>query len=117
MKAAGKSIVDSGAKTMLKTDVVFMEREIKNRKQAFGVEIYELMEALETDNTLSVEEKEGSLRMAFDRARKDVALIYVKIDHKFEEMRILEEVQFTGNYEDSIATEHSGMSRGPRRYH
>jgi len=124
LKVAGKSIVDSGAKTMLKTDVVFLEREIKNRKQKFGVEIYELMEALEVDTTLSVEEKEGRLRLAFDRARKDVASIKIKIGMKYEEMKILEESQNFHNYEDSVVSDTSGegqsnygQSYGKRGYH
>jgi ethanolamine utilization protein EutP (predicted NTPase) len=39
------------------TDVVFLDREIKTRKQAFGIEIYDLMADLETNDDLSTEEK------------------------------------------------------------
>uniref|UniRef100_A0A7S4IZN6 Uncharacterized protein n=1 Tax=Odontella aurita TaxID=265563 RepID=A0A7S4IZN6_9STRA len=90
MKAAGRTIVDSGAKTMLKTDVVFLEREIKSRKQRFGVEVYELMEQLEVDTGMSIEEKETKIRLAFDRARKDIAVVQAKIGCKKEEMEHLE---------------------------
>uniref|UniRef100_A0A7S2A575 Uncharacterized protein n=1 Tax=Trieres chinensis TaxID=1514140 RepID=A0A7S2A575_TRICV len=90
MKAAGKTIVDSGAKTMLKTDIVFLEREIKSRKQRFGVEVYELMEQLEVDTGMSIEEKETKIRLAFDRARKDIAVVQAKIECKREEMTQLE---------------------------
>ena len=68
-----------------------MEREIKNRKQRFGVEVYELMEQLEVDNELSVEDKETKIRLSFDRARKDIAVIQAKIECKREEMGELEE--------------------------
>eukprot|EP00550_Attheya_septentrionalis_P008423 CAMPEP_0198282808 /NCGR_PEP_ID=MMETSP1449-20131203/2558_1 /TAXON_ID=420275 /ORGANISM="Attheya septentrionalis, Strain CCMP2084" /LENGTH=126 /DNA_ID=CAMNT_0043979213 /DNA_START=192 /DNA_END=572 /DNA_ORIENTATION=- len=84
-------MVDSGAKTMLKTDIVFLEREIKSRKQRFGVEVYELMELLEVDNDMSMEEKEGKIRVAFDRARKDIAVVHAKIECKRDEMTVLEE--------------------------
>mmetsp|Transcript_26469 Transcript_26469/g.37322 ORF Transcript_26469/g.37322 Transcript_26469/m.37322 type:complete len:144 (+) Transcript_26469:281-712(+) len=90
VKKAGKSLVDSGAKTMLKTDVVFLEREIKQRKQQFGVEVYELMEALEVDRDTPVEEKESKIRAAFDSARKDIAISQAKIECKREEMSVLE---------------------------
>mmetsp|Transcript_31670 Transcript_31670/g.46706 ORF Transcript_31670/g.46706 Transcript_31670/m.46706 type:complete len:138 (+) Transcript_31670:111-524(+) len=89
-KWAGKVMVDGGAKTMLKTDLLFLEREIKSRKQRFGVEVYELMEALEVDSDLSIDEKEGRIRLAFDRARKDIAVIQAKIDCKKEEIVALE---------------------------
>jgi len=90
VKKLSKSMVDSGAKTMLKTDVVFLEREIKMRKQQFGVEIYDLMESLEDDSELSVEEKEGRIRLSFDRARKDIAVIQAKIDCKQDEMNAID---------------------------
>mmetsp|Transcript_11427 Transcript_11427/g.16000 ORF Transcript_11427/g.16000 Transcript_11427/m.16000 type:complete len:141 (+) Transcript_11427:182-604(+) len=90
VKKAGKSLVDSGAKTMLKTDVVFLEREIKQRKQQFGVEVYELMEDLEVDRDTPVEEKESKIRAAFDSARKDIAVSQAKIECKREEMQVLE---------------------------
>lgn len=89
VKRAGKTIVDSGSKTMLKTDVVFLEREIKSRKQRFGVEVYELMEQLEIDTDLTIDEKESKIRLAFDRARKDIAVIQAKIECKREEMGFL----------------------------
>lgn len=66
-----------------------MEREIKSRKQAFGVEVYELMEALEVDTGMPTEEKEAKIRLAFDSARKDIAVIQAKIECKKEEMTVL----------------------------
>lgn len=91
MKSASKMLVDVGAKTMLKTDVVFLEREITSRKQQFGVEVYEMMEELEVDTSgLSVEEKEAKIRLAFDKARKDIAVILAKIECKKEEMDVID---------------------------
>lgn len=83
-------MVDAGAKTMLKTDIVFLDREIKSRKQTFGIEIYDLMEELEDDSSLTVTEKESKIRAAFDAARKDIAVIQAKKECKMEEMSVLE---------------------------
>ena len=68
------------------TDIVFLEREVKTRKQKFGVEVYDLMAQLEVDDGTSVEEKESKIRLAFDTARKDINVIQAKIDGKKEEM-------------------------------
>ena len=48
------------------------------------------MEQLEVDSTMSVEEKETKIRLAFDRARKDIAVVQAKIDCKKEEMAQIE---------------------------
>ncbi|CAB9502460.1 expressed unknown protein [Seminavis robusta] len=90
LKKAGKSMVDAGAKTMLKTDIVFLDREIKLRKQAFGIEIYDLMEELESNTEMNTTGKETKIRSAFDQARKDIAVIQAKKECKREEMAVLE---------------------------
>lgn len=90
VKKASRSLVDTGAKTMLKADIQFLEREIKQRKQKFGVEVYDCMLLLEVDNEMPMEEKEQKIRQAFDRARKDIAVIQAKIECKREEIAVLE---------------------------
>lgn len=72
------------------TDIAFLERQINQRKQKFGVEVYELMEQLELDSGMATDEKETKIRLAFDRARKDIAVIQAKIEVKKEEMAVLE---------------------------
>ena len=67
-----------------------MDREIKTRKQAFGIEIYDLMEDLESNDNMAVQEKESKIRSAFDAARKDIAVIQAKKECKKEEMAVLE---------------------------
>jgi hypothetical protein len=67
-----------------------LEREVKSRKQVFGVEVYDLMEALEVDTGMPTEEKETKIRLAFDAARKDIAVIQAKIECKKEEMSVLD---------------------------
>lgn len=74
----------------LQTDIVFLDREIKSRKQSFGIEIYDLMEDLESNDGLSVQDKESKIRSAFDAARKDIAVIQAKKECKKEEMAVLE---------------------------
>lgn len=69
---------------------MFLDREIKNRKQAFGIEIYDLMEALEGDTEQSASEKEAQIRAVFDATRKDIAVFRAKKDCKQEEMAVLE---------------------------
>jgi hypothetical protein len=68
-----------------------LERQINQRKQKFGVEVYELMEQLELDSSgMSTDEKETKIRLSFDQARKDIAVISAKIEVKKEEMAVLE---------------------------
>lgn len=69
---------------------MFLEREIKTRKQAFGIEIYDLMEELEAADGMTTDDKESKIRNAFDTARKDIAVIQAKKECKKEEMSVLE---------------------------
>jgi hypothetical protein len=69
--------------------MMFLDREIKTRKQAFGIEIYDLMEELES-SSMSTPDKEAKIRACFDAARKDIAVIVAKKDCKKEEMAVLE---------------------------
>mmetsp|Transcript_14754 Transcript_14754/g.41778 ORF Transcript_14754/g.41778 Transcript_14754/m.41778 type:complete len:130 (+) Transcript_14754:98-487(+) len=89
-KKAGKQVVDAGAKTMLKSEIMFLDRDIKTRKQEFGIEIYDLMADLESNETMTTEEKETKIRQSFDAARKDIAVIQAKKECKKEEMAVLD---------------------------
>jgi hypothetical protein len=73
--------------------VLLLEREIKQRKQKFGVEVYDSMEELEIDNEMTLEEKEQKIRLAFDKARKDIAVLQAKIECKKEEILVKESEQ------------------------
>jgi len=48
------------------------------------------MQLLEIDNDMPIEEKEQKIRLAFDRARKDMAVTQAKIECKREEISVLE---------------------------
>uniref|UniRef100_A0A6T6HF09 Tubulin-specific chaperone A n=1 Tax=Craspedostauros australis TaxID=1486917 RepID=A0A6T6HF09_9STRA len=89
-KKASKQVVDAGAKTMLKTDIMFLDRDIKARKQQFGIEIYDLMADLESNDAMPTEEKEAKIRQSFDAARKDIAVIQAKKECKKEEVAVLD---------------------------
>ena len=67
-----------------------MDREIKKRKEEFGVTIYDLMAEVEADSELTNEAKEAKIRAAFDEARKDIAVIEAKKECKKEEMAVLD---------------------------
>jgi len=88
--------------------VVFLDREIKNRKMAFGVEVYDLMESLEKDTGMPTEEKEAKIRLAFDNARKDIAVVQAKIECKKEEMSVLDAEAGTVTTEDTSIPPSSG---------
>jgi hypothetical protein len=70
--------------------MVFLDREIKTRKQAFGVEIYDLMEELEAAQGMSSTDKEAKIRACFDAARKDIAVVVAKKECKKEEIAVLD---------------------------
>jgi len=89
VRRASKSVVDAGAKQMLKTDIMFLDREINTRKQLFGTEIYDLMEELEAVEGMSGQDKEAKIRATFDNARKDIAVVQAKKECKREEMAVL----------------------------
>ena len=74
---------------LFQTDMIFLDREIKSRKQTFGVEIYDLMEELEGSD-MPAADKEAKIRACFDAARKDIAVVVAKKDCKKEEMAVLD---------------------------
>lgn len=71
-------------------DIALLDREIKTRKQTFGIDIYDMMAELETNDTFSAEEKEQKIRAIFDAARKDIAVFQAKKDCKLEEMAVMD---------------------------
>ena len=63
------------------------------------------MELLEVDNDMPMEEKEQKIRLAFDRARKDIAVVNAKIECKKEEISVLEAQQHAAKAEkDKVGT-------------
>lgn len=131
MKKVGKGMVEGSKKTMLKTDIMFLEREIKARKQKFGVEVFDLMESLENitvNDESELAEKEQNIRQAFDNARRDVIIAREKIEVKRQELSMHGSSAsagggiYTGEYGDgmngnlgSSREDSFGMDSPPRR--
>ena len=76
---------------------MFLDREINSRKQSFGIEIYDLMEELESAGGMSDQDKEAKIRASFDNARKDVAVILAKKECKKEEIAVLQATMGVGD--------------------
>ena len=80
---------------------MFLDREINNRKQKFGIEIYDLMEELEAAETMTDREKEKKIRVSFDNTRKEIAVVQAKKECKREEMALLTRVSEIGDASSS----------------
>jgi len=80
-------VADTGAKTMLKTDVAFLERDIKNRKHSFGIQIYDILQsnakASSSDTVFSASDE---IQKAFEECKLDIETLEKKISKKREEM-------------------------------
>ena len=64
------------------------------------------MEQLEVDNETSIDEKETKIRLAFDNARKDIAVIQAKIECKKEEISEVERSMNVASSSTSISANH-----------
>lgn len=80
------AVADTGAKTMLKTDMVFLERDIKTRKEAFGVEIYDILKTSDSGAAGVASE----IQTAFERCQNDIGHLETKVSSKKEEMRAID---------------------------
>lgn len=133
MKTIGSSVVHQSKRTMLKTDILFLEREIKSRKQRFGVEVYELMETLDdmnvhhhrhhdpssssshhhNNNNNTKDYLEEQIRQTFDQAKRDVSIAHEKVAVKRQELEQFEYESSggrvgnnnNGNSEENFTTE------------
>ena len=79
---------------------MFLDREINGRKQSFGIEIYNLMEELESSDGMSDQDKEAKIRATFDNAKKDIAVILAKKECKKEEIAVLNAQMAVGDVPD-----------------
>lgn len=93
MKSASQrfagTVADAGAKTMLKTDMVFLERDIKTRKEAFGVEIYDILKSANNDNSATSCAEE--IQKAFEQCQGDIQHLENKVTSKQDEMRAIDQ--------------------------
>lgn len=81
------AVADTGAKAMLKTDVVFLERDIAARKHALGVEIYDI---LQTNGPASSSSASDRVQRAFEECRSDIQHLEAKVNSKRGEMEAID---------------------------
>mmetsp|Transcript_7158 Transcript_7158/g.16267 ORF Transcript_7158/g.16267 Transcript_7158/m.16267 type:complete len:133 (+) Transcript_7158:293-691(+) len=85
------AVADTGAKTMLKTDVVFLERDIKARKQAFGIEIYDILQSNSTaTTTASATISASEIQTAYEECQADIQQLENKVNSKRGEMEAID---------------------------
>mmetsp|Transcript_17665 Transcript_17665/g.30448 ORF Transcript_17665/g.30448 Transcript_17665/m.30448 type:complete len:135 (-) Transcript_17665:368-772(-) len=95
MKSASQrfagAVADTGAKTMLKTDVVFLERDIKARKQQFGLDIYDILQSnSSTTTTAAATISASEIQKAFEECQADIAHLEGKVSSKKREMEAID---------------------------
>eukprot|EP00956_Cyclotella_meneghiniana_P025249 scaffold52326_cov54-Cyclotella_meneghiniana.AAC.1 len=77
------AVMDTGAKTMLKTDMVFLERDIKARKHAFGIQIYDILSMNNASTSTS------EIQKAYEECQRDISELENKVRSKREEMEAI----------------------------
>jgi len=100
MKKAGKAINDAAVSAKLKAEMALLDREIKARKEEFGIDVYELTKAAEekkkggisgavTDALTSQQEKD--IQACIDRAKKDISPVETRMEGKKREIEQIKE--------------------------
>mmetsp|Transcript_20401 Transcript_20401/g.56762 ORF Transcript_20401/g.56762 Transcript_20401/m.56762 type:complete len:219 (-) Transcript_20401:1057-1713(-) len=101
MKKAGKHVTDAGTTAKLNTQIALLDREMKIRKEQFGLEVFELTQSSDQNkksgikgamkNALSnVSQQEQEIQRCVDNAKDDVSLIVSKIESKQREINLLD---------------------------
>lgn len=82
--------------------MAFIERDMKSRKQAFGIIAYDILKSSTPHTTLPAE-----LQKAFDEARGDIQAIQAKLILKKNEMQALDNPQLrtTSGNDDGVGGE------------
>jgi len=70
------------------TDIAFLERDIKARKQQFGLDMYEIMSANASNVT--------DIQQSFDDAQGDVHHLESKVEAKRKEMAAIDQSSTSG---------------------
>jgi predicted nucleic acid-binding Zn-ribbon protein len=103
MTKAGRAISNASNGTKLQAQIALLDREMKIRKELFGVEVYDLSKASEEkdskggirasiSNTLSsLSKQEKDIQECIDKAKKEVGAIEGRIKSKQTEIGILDE--------------------------
>ena len=102
VKKAGKAVADAGTSAKLKTEMALLDRDMKIRKEQFGLEVFELVKASDSkekqgisgavQNALSnMSQQEKDIQACIDEAKADIALIEGKIESKRREIKMLDD--------------------------
>jgi hypothetical protein len=108
VKKVGKSISDAGIHTKLRAEMALLDREMKIRKEQFGVEVFELTQASDeasskkkrtsiTDTVKNamkdkeVSQQEKDIQACIDEAKTDITIVDGKIQSKQREINMLDE--------------------------
>jgi hypothetical protein len=88
VKKAGSQAKDATMKTKIKAEMALLDREIKTRKQLFGIELFDA--CLQLDNYTP---SDTEIQAIWDAAKKDIGEQQAKKDVKQEEINVLEAEQ------------------------
>jgi chromosome segregation ATPase len=103
MTKAGRAISNASNATKLQGQMALLDREMKIRKEQFGIEIYDLSKASDEkeskkglrasiSNTLSnLSQQEKDIQACIDAAKKEVGAIEGRIKSKQTEINVLDE--------------------------
>lgn len=101
MSQAGQAVADAGVTAKLKTEMAFIDLEMKIRKETFGLEVFDLTKDSDEQgkspmgsisSTISgISDQEKGIQAVIDQAKKDVAVIERKIREKEREMGMIDE--------------------------
>lgn len=87
-KKAGNQAKDAAVKTKIQAEMALLDREIKGRKQVFGVELFDAIMQLE-----GYEPTDTEIKAILDSAKQDIGEQQAKKDVKLEEINVLEAEQ------------------------
>jgi hypothetical protein len=87
-KAAGNQAKNAGIRTKIQAEMALLDREIKSRKQLFGIELFDALLPMEGFTPSDTE-----IKAIFDAAKQDIGEQQAKKDVKQEEINVLEAEQ------------------------
>ena len=72
--------------------MAFLERDIKARKQALGIEVYDILKEEDSDDggTSSSSSSSSEIQKAFDECRADIRHLEARVSSKRGEMEAIE---------------------------
>ena len=87
-KKAGNQAKDAAIKTKVQAEMALLDREIKSRKQVFGIELFDAIMQLSAYDPTDTE-----IKAILDSAKQDIGEQQAKKDVKLEEINVLEAEQ------------------------